>query len=78
VAIVTGAAQGLGLGTARRLSEEGARVVLADVDPSVVKVAADLGAVLMLASPLADYVDGAALTVDGGSSAGRAGVRPTR
>jgi 3-oxoacyl-[acyl-carrier protein] reductase len=35
-------------------------------------------AVLMLASPLADYVNGAALTVDGGSSAGRAGVRPTR
>ena len=33
-------------------------------------------AVLMLASPLADYVNGAALTVDGGSTAGRIGVRP--
>lgn len=33
-------------------------------------------AVLMLASPLAGYVSGAALAVDGGSSAGRFGVRP--
>ena len=36
------------------------------------------GAVLLLASPLADYVNGAALTVDGGSGAGRTGVRPAR
>ncbi len=36
------------------------------------------GAVLLLASPLADYVNGAALTVDGGSGAGRTGVRPIR
>ncbi len=35
-------------------------------------------AVLLLASPLASYVSGAALVVDGGSSAGRAGVRPVR
>ncbi len=33
-------------------------------------------AVLLLCSPLADYVTGAALPVDGGTSAGRAGVRP--
>ena len=33
-------------------------------------------AVLLLASPLAGFVSGAALTVDGGSSAGRVGVRP--
>ena len=33
-------------------------------------------AVLMLASPLADYVNGAALVVDGGGSAGRSGMRP--
>ncbi|GIW04528.1 MAG: hypothetical protein KatS3mg059_1148 [Thermomicrobiales bacterium] len=32
-------------------------------------------AVLWLASPLAGYVSGAALAVDGGSSAGRASVR---
>ncbi len=33
-------------------------------------------AVLMLASPLADYVNGATLAVDGGSGAGRLGARP--
>ena len=43
VAIVTGVARGLGLGIARRLSEEGAQVVLADVDPLVVDAAAELG-----------------------------------
>jgi NAD(P)-dependent dehydrogenase (short-subunit alcohol dehydrogenase family) len=34
-------------------------------------------AVLMLASPLADFVSGAMLSVDGGSSAGRVGIRPS-
>ena len=34
------------------------------------------GAVLMLASSLADHVSGTTLVVDGGSSAGRLGVRP--
>jgi NAD(P)-dependent dehydrogenase (short-subunit alcohol dehydrogenase family) len=43
VAIVTGAARGLGLGIARRLSADGARVVLADVDPTVVEAAAEIG-----------------------------------
>lgn len=33
-------------------------------------------AVLLLVSPLADFVSGAALSVDGGSGAGRVGVRP--
>lgn len=33
-------------------------------------------AVLLLASPLADHVNGAALPVDGGASVGRIGVRP--
>lgn len=33
-------------------------------------------AVLLLASPLAAYINGAALAVDGGSSVGRRGVRP--
>ena len=32
VAIITGAASGLGLASARRLAEEGARVVLADIN----------------------------------------------
>lgn len=33
-------------------------------------------AVLLLVSPLAEYISGARLTVDGGGSAGRVGVRP--
>jgi hypothetical protein len=32
---------------------------------------------LLLESPLADFVSGASLSVDGGSDAGRSGVRPT-
>ena len=43
VAIVTGAAQGLGLGIATRLANEGARVVLADVSEAVHSAAAGIG-----------------------------------
>ena len=43
VAIVTGAAQGLGLGMATRLAAEGARVVLADVSEAVHAAAAGIG-----------------------------------
>jgi NAD(P)-dependent dehydrogenase (short-subunit alcohol dehydrogenase family) len=35
-------------------------------------------AALLLASPLSDYVTGTTLVVDGGSSAGRVGLRPAR
>jgi len=41
VAIVTGAAQGLGRVIARRLAEEGAKVVLADIQGEAVRLAAD-------------------------------------
>ncbi len=44
VAIVTGAVRGLGLGIAQRLHRDGARVILADIDPGVVAAAATLGA----------------------------------
>jgi NAD(P)-dependent dehydrogenase (short-subunit alcohol dehydrogenase family) len=41
VAVITGAASGIGLATARRLAAEGATVVVADLDDDAGKVAAD-------------------------------------
>ncbi len=43
VAIVTGAAQGLGRGIAQRLAADGALVVLADIDAGVAATAAEIG-----------------------------------
>jgi 3-oxoacyl-[acyl-carrier protein] reductase len=42
VALVTGAAQGLGLGIARALLDEGASVTLTDINPEVETIAQDL------------------------------------
>jgi meso-butanediol dehydrogenase / (S,S)-butanediol dehydrogenase / diacetyl reductase len=44
VAIVTGAARGIGAATARRLAAEGAKVLLADRLPEVSSIAAEIGA----------------------------------
>ncbi|HEU5430691.1 MAG TPA: SDR family NAD(P)-dependent oxidoreductase [Thermomicrobiales bacterium] len=42
-AVVTGGANGIGLGVARRLASEGAVVWIADVDPEVTAIAASFG-----------------------------------
>lgn len=42
-AFVTGAAAGIGQGVARRLADEGAHVICADISPEVERVAAELG-----------------------------------
>ncbi|SFA88824.1 NAD(P)-dependent dehydrogenase, short-chain alcohol dehydrogenase family [Amycolatopsis marina] len=41
VAVITGGGSGIGLASARRLAEEGAKVVIADVDTAAGKAAAD-------------------------------------
>jgi sorbitol-6-phosphate 2-dehydrogenase len=60
VAIVTGAAQGLGLGIATRLAAEGARVVLADVSESV-HTAAGIGRGPEVTAQVCDVADSAAV-----------------
>lgn len=47
--IVTGAAQGIGEATAHRCAQEGAQLVLIDVEPAVESVAAELGALSITA-----------------------------
>jgi 3-oxoacyl-[acyl-carrier protein] reductase len=43
LAIVTGAGSGFGAGIARRFAEEGARVIVNDIDPKGEKIAKDIG-----------------------------------
>lgn len=62
VAIVTGAARGIGRATATLLAERGHRVMLADVDPSVGAVAAQLAAAgRITAAMTVDVSDGEAV-----------------
>ena len=61
VAIVTGAAQGLGLGIATRLAAEGARVVLADVSEAVHSAAAGITPGPAASAAVCDVADSAAV-----------------
>jgi meso-butanediol dehydrogenase/(S,S)-butanediol dehydrogenase/diacetyl reductase len=57
VAIVTGAARGIGAATARRLADEGARVLLADREALVEETAAEIGTPIVLDITAADSGD---------------------
>jgi NAD(P)-dependent dehydrogenase (short-subunit alcohol dehydrogenase family) len=66
VYVITGGAQGIGRACARRMAAEGARVMLADIDPAGAEVAAEIGGAF-LQTDMADPAQVAALaaaTVD--------------
>jgi NADP-dependent 3-hydroxy acid dehydrogenase YdfG len=66
VAVVTGAAGGLGAASAQRLSREGCRVVVVDLDgDGARKVAESLPGTSIA---VAAYMTGEVVSVDGGSS----------
>jgi NAD(P)-dependent dehydrogenase (short-subunit alcohol dehydrogenase family) len=76
--LITGAAGGLGRGAAKGFADEGARLILSDIDHAALEaLAASLGTqTAMLAGNIADEVDpansfmtGHALAVDGGGGA---------
>ena len=71
-AVVTGAAGGIGLALARRLAEEGMRVVMSDVDSERLEAAAGLvgrpADVLAVAADVSKWEDVETLAGQGGSS----------
>jgi NAD(P)-dependent dehydrogenase (short-subunit alcohol dehydrogenase family) len=61
VAVITGGGGGIGLASARRLTSEGAKVVIADVDEAAGAAAADHVGGLVVATDVTDPVAGGAL-----------------
>jgi NAD(P)-dependent dehydrogenase (short-subunit alcohol dehydrogenase family) len=68
-AVVTGGAKGIGLGAVRELQAEGWRCAILDADPAGEGIAAEVGALFLLA----DVTDPAALQAAFESAAGRLG-----
>jgi NAD(P)-dependent dehydrogenase (short-subunit alcohol dehydrogenase family) len=66
VAIVTGAGQGIGRAIAEKLGDEGATVVVADINPeTTAKAAADIGGLAQV-TDVSNEAQVNALTADGG------------
>ncbi|MFB7370597.1 3-oxoacyl-ACP reductase [Streptomyces sp. NPDC056222] len=57
VAVVTGAGSGIGLATVRRMAAEGAKIVVADVDPTAGQAAADETGGLFVRTDVTDETD---------------------
>jgi NAD(P)-dependent dehydrogenase (short-subunit alcohol dehydrogenase family) len=68
-ALLTGAASGMGLQTAKRFVDEGAAVALLDIDATVVELAEQIGGV----GYVVDVADGAAVTAAVDAAAGALG-----
>ena len=76
VAIVTGAASGIGKAVSKRLAEEGAKVVVTDIQEEMAELSVPTGqvgypldianGVLFLASDESRYMTGTELIIDGG------------
>ena len=66
IAVITGAARGIGKGIATRFAEEGAQLVITDLDPRIEATARELGAEHLIAdvSKPADAEAAVALAVD--------------
>ncbi len=61
VAVVTGGASGIGMATARRLADEGAHLVIGDLDPVAGQAAAESVGGLFVRTDVTDAADVAAM-----------------